>query len=204
MELLIIVEKKSQKFVFSTRSTTQHINGNTDNKGRKKIISIFFSTRSTTQHIDGNTDNMGRTKSQIFFSTTSTTQQADRNISMEILIREEKKSQIFFFRQDRLPNISTEILIIRVEKKNSKICFFDEIDYPTDKHIDGNTDNKGRKKSLNFFSTRSTTQQAQTDKHIDGNTDKGRKKTPKFFFSTRSTTQQTSISTETLIIRVEK
>ena len=97
-----------------------------------------------------NTDNKGRT-----------------NLKKKIL------KNVFFFRQDRLPNISTEILIIRVERKKkirnfyfdyptyrrkywsrveqiSKylflIFFFDWIDYPTQTNIDGNTDNKGRKK----------------------------------------------------------
>ena len=59
-----------------------------------------------------------------------------------------------------------------------KIFFFDWIDYPTDKHIDGNTDNKGRKKNK-FFEKNN-------------------------FFSPKSTTQQTNYSTEILIIRVER
>ena len=77
----------------------------------------------------------------------------------------------------------TGILIIRVDiskKKFLKFFFFDWIDYPTDKHIDGNTDNKGRKKNK-FF-----------EKNI--------------FFSplNRLPNRQTNYSTEILIIRVER
>ena len=132
----------------------------------------------------------------------------------------------FFFRQDRLPNISTEILIIRVERKKKFEIFFSttqNIDGNTDRgqnkfqnifyfyfyffrldrlpntNIDGNTDNKGRKKKKipNFFST---------TQHIDGNTDnKGRTNFKIFFFNfffRLDRLPNTQTSTEILIIRV--
>ena len=126
------------------RQTDKHIDGNTDNKGRKKKI---FSTKSTTQHIDGNTDK-GRTNFKIYI-------------------------YIFFFDWIDYPTqTSTEILIIRVERNkkipnffsttqhidgntdnkgriNFKIFFFNfffRLDRLPNTNIDGNTDNKGRKK----------------------------------------------------------
>ena len=78
----------------------------------------------TDKHIDGNTDNKGRKKKKnfenfFFLSTKSTTQQISKKKFFE------KKN--FFDWIDYPTNISTEILIIRVEQisKNFFLNFFD-------------------------------------------------------------------------------
>ena len=109
-EILIrVVKKKKFENYFST---THHIDGNTDNKGRTTFKNfffwkkMFFSTGSTTQHIDGNTDK-GRTNFKIFFFW--------------------KKCLFDWIDYPTDTNISTEILIIRVERKktNFRNFFFD-------------------------------------------------------------------------------
>ena len=112
-------------------------------------MKIFFSTRSTTQDIDGNTDNKGRKKKKfekilfenIFFSPLNRLPNRQTNISTEILSVERKKNIPNFLSTTQLIDGNTDKGRTNLKKKNLKFFFFST--GSTTQH-DGNTDNKGR------------------------------------------------------------